>query len=425
MILIKTALSVYASIFPDLVFCGVNRNLNLKSTRNNAIRIILVFAAILNSGKVFSEWSGNIAVEAKGFFDDGQFSDQEDNLTGSVSLQPEFRHQWNNGDAGVTFIPFARIDGTDDERTHADIRELYFLRVKDDLEFRIGINKVFWGVLEFQHLVDIINQTDAVENIDGEDKLGQPMLHLSVNKDLGLFEFFLLPYFRERTFPGKDGRLRSGLVVNTDDALYQDSDEEKHIDYALRWSHYFGNYDIGLSWFDGTERQPALQLSQDNASLIPFYQQIEQAGLDLQYTGEQWLWKAESVHRQGLNESSWAAGAGFEYTFTGVRESAADLGILMEYHYDERSENLVAFQNDLFMGSRLVLNDVQSTEFLAGFGLDLDDQSRSIRLEASRRLGDNMKLNLEAQYFSRIDENNLLSAFNNDSHMLLELIWYY
>ena len=43
-------------------------------------------------------------------------------------------------------------------------------------KFRVGVGKVFWGVTESQHLVDIINQTDLVENIDTEDKLGQPML---------------------------------------------------------------------------------------------------------------------------------------------------------------------------------------------------------------------------------------------------------
>jgi hypothetical protein len=33
------------------------------------------------------------------------------------------------------------------------------------------------------HLVDIINQTDGVESIDGEDKLGQSMMAFSLFKD--------------------------------------------------------------------------------------------------------------------------------------------------------------------------------------------------------------------------------------------------
>ena len=392
------------------------------STATHAALLTLCF---LSSAAAFAEFSGNIGIESRYFFKDALFPEQNENLTGSINFQPEFRYQWNNGNNGFTFIPFARVDSEDDERTHTDIRELYFLGVKDDFEWRIGINKVFWGVAEFQHLVDIINQTDSVENIDGEDKLGQPMLHLSLNKDLGLFEVFLLPYFRERTFAGGDGRLRPSLEIDTDNPIYQSSNEENHIDYALRWSHYVGNFDVGLSWFDGTSREPIFQLAPGHSSLVPFYQQIEQAGLDLQYTGDSWLWKLETIHRDDLKESFWAAGGGFEYTFVGIKDSDADLGVLMEYHYDDRDTNQAAFRNDIFIGTRLAMNDTQSTELLAGIGYDLDDQSRSFRVEASRRIGDSIKVNLEAQYFSQLDSKNPLFDLRQDSHLQLEFVWYF
>ena len=390
-----------------------------------AFRKLYIFILVLLCSNVNAEFSGNIAIEGRYFSDDGLFFEQDENSSASISFQPEFRHQWNNGNNGFTFIPYARLDSLDDERTHADIRELFFLSVNNNWEWRLGLNKVFWGVLEFQHIVDIINQTDAVENLDTEDKLGQPMLHLGINKDSGLYEVFLLPYFRERTFPGADGRLRSGLVVDTDNPLYESSDEEQHFDFALRWSHYFGNNDIAISWFDGTAREPIFQLNQDQTLIVPFYQQIEQFGLEYQYTGEEWLWKLEAIHQTGLTENFWAAGAGFEYTFVGINQSNADLGVLMEYHYDERDADQSALQSDLFFGARLALNDIQSSELLAGIGVDLDDQSRSIRVEASRRMGDSIKINLETQYFSKIDSDNVLYDLRNDSHIQLEFVWYF
>ena len=73
----------------------------------------------------------------------------------------------------------------------------------DDWDLHLGVKQIFWGVTEFNHLVDIINQTDLVENIDGEDKLGQPMAHLSLVRDWGILDFHLLTGFRERTFPGR------------------------------------------------------------------------------------------------------------------------------------------------------------------------------------------------------------------------------
>ncbi len=85
---------------------------------------------------------------------------------------------------------------------------------------RAGIGKVFWGVTEALHLVDIINQTDLVENPDGEQKLGQPLLKFSLERDWGILDFYALPGFRERTFPGEAGRLRTHPRVDTDLASY-------------------------------------------------------------------------------------------------------------------------------------------------------------------------------------------------------------
>ena len=75
------------------------------------------------------------------------------------------------------------------------MRELYWRGVFGDLEVKAGAVKVFWGVTESQHLVDVINQADLVENIDSEDKLGQPMINLSWGKDWGTLELFVLPYY--------------------------------------------------------------------------------------------------------------------------------------------------------------------------------------------------------------------------------------
>jgi len=145
-------------------------------------------------------WSGFIEAEARFFFNESLFLEQyRDN--GSLAVQLEYYHEWENG-SSFTFTPYARFDSADSERTHFDIRELNYLWLDDDWELRLGFSKVFWGATEFVHLVDIINQTDLIENIDAEDKLGQPMANLSLVQDWGIIDFFLLPWFRERTFPG-------------------------------------------------------------------------------------------------------------------------------------------------------------------------------------------------------------------------------
>ncbi len=58
----------------------------------------------------------------------------------------------------------------------------------EEWEILAGLNKVFWGVAESRH---------QVEDIDEEDKLGQPMLNLTTLRDWGTVSLFILPGFSE------------------------------------------------------------------------------------------------------------------------------------------------------------------------------------------------------------------------------------
>ena len=394
---------------------------------------VLISILFVCSGSLWAnEWSGNIALEYRQFSHDA-FSSSQYNQYGSVAIQPEWFHEWEGGKQSLTFVPFTRWDEHDEERTHSDIRELSWLKVFDESELRVGIRKVFWGVSESQHLVDIINQTDLVENMDGEDKLGQPMINYALINHWGTLDLFILPYFRERTFPGLNGRLRTSIIVDTSNPIYESSDKENHVDYAARWTHNIGNWDIGLSHFNGTSRDPSFVGGLDssgNPVLIPVYNLLQQTGLDLQATMDAWLWKVEVVNREIKDNRYTAATAGFEYTFNGVFESTSDLGLVMEYLYDDRRlAATTPFEDDLMLGLRWTKNDEQDTSLLVGMIADVDDESRLYSLEASRRLGESWKLNLEARLFSGLKNNNVsnqtIYALRKDDFVQLELSYYF
>ena len=379
------------------------------------------------------ELSGNISVEGRLFGREPLYPGQKRN-NGSIAIAPEYYHEWPTGSrAGASFIfsPFLRIDSADSERTHFDIRELNFLIFGDSWELRLGIGKVFWGATEFVHLVDIINQTDLVEGIDGEEKLGQPMVHLSIPRDWGVLDFFLLPYFRERTFPGEKGRLRTSVPVDTDNPIFESGNEEKHVDFSLRYSQAYGWGDMGIYYFRGTNREPTLDqaLGSNNQQVIlPLYEQIDQAGLDLQLVTGNWLWKLESFYRDGHGENAfYSAVGGFEYTFFGVVDSMVDLGFLIEYAYDERHEEAsTPFENDLFFGLRLAANDAAGSELLAGFSQDLDNAGSIFSLEASRRLTDRLKIYLEAwTFFNAQPGDYYLYSIRDDDFLRLQLFYYF
>ena len=371
--------------------------------------------------------SGNVAAEAQWFPRDAQFAGQfDDNLT--LSFQPKLRQSWNERNDEITFELFLRADGKDDARQHADIREFKWLHVDDNNEWRIGIDSVFWGVTESQHLVDVINQTDRLEGFDGEDKFGQPMLHFTTIQDWGVFHVFVLPGFREAEFRSTEARLRQPLPVDTALTRYESSDGDNNIDFALRYSHFIGDIEFGLSLFEGTNREPLLSPGLNGAGqpvLIPFYEQMTQFGLDLQAIVDSWLWKLEYIHRDVNSEAFNALTAGFEYTFYGIFDSAVDLGTLVEYSWEDRDINPGVFDNDLFAGMRFAFNDAQSSEVLAGVIVDTDKDSTTLRVEASRRIGDSWKLTGEMQAFSSVDPADPLFAFSRDDFLLVELAYYF
>jgi len=374
-------------------------------------------------------WSiaGSVGAESRWFVNSPQFPGQLSGLQNALLLNPELRYRSADRRNLVRIVPNLRIDSRDRERNLFDMTELSWTWVGDDWETVLGFNKVFWGVAESRHLVDIINQTDAVEDIDGEEKLGQPMFKLTAPRDWGRVSAFLLTGFRERTFAGENGRLRTPLPVDTDNPQYESGAEEKHVDYALRYAHYLGDWDFGAYVFHGTGREPRLQINGAGSALLPIYDQITQFGTDLQYTYEAWLLKFEGIVRSGQGDTFAASVAGFEYTFYQIGESTADLGLLLEYLYDGRDTEAppVLLQNDVFTGARLSLNDTQDTSLLIGAIIDVEDQSTSFSIEAERRIGDSWKIELESRWFANSATDNPLQSVKNDDYLTVRVRKYF
>lgn len=374
------------------------------------------------------ELSGNIAVEGRSFFQSPLDTRQYGNDF-SLSLEPELAHQWDEGRQSLVIHLFGRVDRHDDERSHWDVRELQWIYAGEGWETRLGIGKVYWGVTEAMHLVDIINQTDLVENIDGEQKLGQPMAKLSLEKDWGTLDFFVLPGFRERTFPGLEGRPRAQPRIDPDLVSYESSAEDRHVDYAARWSHYIGEWDMGLSYFHGTGRDPLfnpLLMPTGELVLAPHYEIIDQASLDVQATLGEWLWKLEVMYRDSSSDGFVAATGGFEYTKVGIMETAADLGVVAEFMLDERGDEAdTPFNHDVFAGLRWTANDAQSLAILVGTIVDWENGSTLFNLEASRRFGQDYLLSVQLRSWVNIDEKDLQYPFRQDDYVQLELARYF
>ncbi|MFQ5527325.1 MAG: hypothetical protein ACE5GX_13815 [Thermoanaerobaculia bacterium] len=404
--------------------------------------LVMAVAAFAASPAEAQAWSlsGSASSDIRWFLDTAAHPGQLDGQQGSLVLAPEWLWRSEDRRHQLKVAPFARWDGEDEERSHFDLREGFYRYSGDGWDLLAGAARVFWGVAESRHLVDVINQTDAVEDIDEEDKLGQPMLRVGVTRGWGRLELYSLLGFRERTFAGVDGRLRAPFVADDGRAVYESGAEEEHVDWAVRWSNAIGDWDVGAHVFHGTAREPRFIVEPGgNDALVPLYEQVEQVGIDIQYTRNAWLYKLEGLARRGQGGSFGAAVAGGEYTLYQL-VGAADLGLIGELHWDDRdpvsgaagtprvnpTSTLLAptiYDRDIFLGARLALNDIQDTSILVGALVDHDDRSTAVFVEAERRVATRVTAEIEGRFFTNVDPTGDLAAVERDDVFTVRLAW--
>ncbi len=461
-------------------------------------------------GLLFSQLSvadfdagGFVEAEFRHYPSEALFEDQKRSFT-SIAVQGEFSWSSENEDHEVNFKPFGRYSSSDGNRSHADIRELYYLYSGTGWQLEAGFNKVYWGVAESAHLVDIINQTDVVESFNGEEKLGQPLISLGLEKDaFGNIDLYVLPYFRERKFTEGDEPYqislgsKQAIIIDYDNTLFESNQKESHVDFAGRWAQSFSDLDMAISVFHGTDREPLIlpapseqdllsaitaatskaaafelvngfpmpeeqltlvrldEMRKHTSELALYYQQLTQVGLELQYLYDDLFLKFEGTSKYQNTGNYLSYVAGFEYTFADMEPFGQDVGILVEYLWNNRKALNIAsmtyeavadtgitngslgnylpvpgnyyspFENDVFVGMRFNMNNVDSTQFVAGLIHDIETHSQMSTFEGSTRIGDSLKLSINAYFLSNIEENSSLYYSRRDDLVEVKAAWYF
>ena len=385
-------------------------------------KVSLIISIILSSSFLYSkvERYGEVSFENRSFSEQGLFDQQKNHY--SFTLSPEFYFESEDQNTSFTFKTKIRKDSLDNERNLFDIQELSLIKVKNSYETRIGIRRDFWGVTETVHRVDIINQTDQVESFDGEDKLGQPMINFSLERDWGVLDIYALIGFRERTFAGEKGRLRAPFLIDTNSAIYESSAKNLRTDFAFRWSQSYRNLEIALSHFSGTSREPKF-INKTASSKTPYYGIIDQTGLEALYIMGSLALKLEAISRSGQGDRFSAATVGFEYTQVGILSSRLDLGWILELNYDDRYE-----ESPLALGTRLTFNDMYDSQILSGVMRNEETGETNVFVEASKRIGNCCRMSFESIYFNGGNNSNkmqkMFEHLKQDDFVRLEFIYY-
>lgn len=371
---------------------------------------------------------GSVGVELRTFTMRPAYALQDSDLV-QASVVANAKLSWASADNDVVIdvAPFLRLDMIDDERSHADLREAAVNVYSDHLDLRLGVSKVYWGVTESRKLVDIVNQTDLVEEPKGDEKLGQPMLMLRGHVTDFEAAALVLPAFRPRTFPGTEGRLRPAVPIDEDKALYESGERTGRVDVAGRLKGRIDDVDIGVSYFSGTSREPRFEF--DGTAFIPVYDVIDQAGLDVQATLDQTLLKLEAITRdghQGANARRFSAVVvGVEHTLSQVAGTTWDLGLILEFDWDDRPTSAppTIYDKDFFVGARFAFNDDGDSTALLGALVDMEKGSVYATIEASTRLYESLRLEIEGALVLRADDRDfVLRQYRDDSFVSVRLM---
>ena len=183
------------------------------------------------------------------------------------------------------------------------------------------------------------------------------------------------------------------------------------------------DFDIGFYHFYGNSRNPKLSINQSSLKLDQYYPLLSQTGIDIQATKDAWLYKLEVIFAELMSEQYFSAAGGFEYTYYGFNNSSQDLGLIIEYLFDDRNDQ--PFNNEGSIGIRWTKNDINSTTLLAGSIVDLDGNSNQFFIEYEQRLKNDFKIFIEAIISGSIDSSDYNYAFKDDSNFKIKIAKYF
>ena len=374
-------------------------------------------------------YSGDINSQLRYFPDPVEVLNPEDGTVSqlpstapSFAFSPNFTIAWEDvfeikGDM------FYRYDVHDEDRTHFDARELYLFIPWETVELSVGAKQVFWGVVESFNIVDFVNQRDYIEDPFGQEKLGQPMVHGKLFLgDLSLTAIYM-PIFRPIDFPSSQSYFSPPVPVEEDEATYElDSTTN---DFALRINYPIWLIDASLVYFNGIHRTPDIRSVDvdDQPTLSPYYYQTEYYGGYGEIAWGDLLFKYEGLQIESTERSGPNSVYGVEYntSFSGV----SNLSLAVEYlEYVTLEDTISPFNNSVFMGSSLSLEDAGDSKISLSGIYNVDSENLGVFIDISRRFFDDFRLTLSGV---KVEINELPdnAVYARDSFLQLDVDWYF
>ena len=393
----------------------------------------LIYFFLIETHSADNDWQINseIGLEIKEFHKNEAYSNQQN--TYSSFIKSEIFFDFKN-DLEFLMEPYLRYDRYDKNRSLFDFKENNLTYYYNDIQLKAGISEVFWGITESKNLVDIINPKDVTDG-DQKAKLGQTMLAFSnYSEKFGILDFYYLPFFKNSSQIGEEGRLRLSKPIENYNIIYEGGAGSKVPSWALKWEHSFRLLDFSLQGFRGNSRESSTIGKLENLQLKYFqgYERISQIGTYFQVISGPIIYKLEAIKRNGqknaknIRENFFSYTLGLEHLINNLFENKWDLTSFIEYHNDDRNgDSTDILQNDLFLATRLNFNNIDGTEFLTSITLDTDGGGNTSTVELSSRITDNIRVTGSYNSYWSANETDILYSFRRDNYFSINIINYF
>jgi hypothetical protein len=368
------------------------------------------------------EYKGNIGFEAQYLHHD--IDNKRDN---ALALRLEGEVKKELGDAVFVAKIKGILDKDDQERRYVDFNDFYYQYNFEDSDILVGRNTRFWGALEFYNLTDVFNTKDFLDDpFDYDSKLGA--WNIAYTKYLENSEISLIVKLHEERQRMQDSKSVNNFfpLPYHDKPITQKDENRPSIFLKYAGSGEEVQVDYGVVYQNGYDAQRYMSMEggklQQNAYIVN-----KLMGYATYINGDT-IYKTELAYVLSEEEkvSDYVeVGLGVEHTLYSFWDKR-DLGLLAEYYrYEAKDSDKVDvnkfFANDVTLGFRLSLNDLDSSEVLGGLDVDLDNEEKIFFVEYQTRLLDSYKLKTSYQHLAPEDD----SVFKELDRVKLEFGYYF
>lgn len=362
--------------------------------------------------------------------------------------------------ANYRFDVIGKVNHTIKENSYLNVNEAVVDFKGPFLEtYRVGYQIYNWSKLESFHPANIINSNFIDGDLESFKKKGEMSLVIDNEIILGNLKLYYFPFFEGNFYPDSQTRIVDGFKPKRTIYLQGDKslDEKQVNQYGLTLKNNIGETDFLLFAFKHIDRNTTIAgydefVTVPVAGNIPtgklsvIHSEVLDLGLSLTSFFDVHTFKLEAVHStydtgkeilttngvvSFVDQTKLALGHEYTHSF----DLGYDLTFFLEYQtlfFDKSKTTLISrdlsvFQNDLFVGQRLVFNDIDGSEIKFGLFLDLDNKSEFLLfVNFERRLNDFWKLKTSYRHINFAEDDKAgLYLLKDDNEVSLSLTRYF